>query len=438
MRGTTLAFGLQGVEMVLNYGLHLMLAAWLSAAGYGVYAFVVATVGLLATIGQLGLHTSIMRLVASSRAQEAWGRLRGVLIVCNRLALASSVTIAVVGAVAIWLYGELLDEALRRSLQLGMALVPLTVLSGLRQKALRGLKRIAASQFPETIVIPVVMIIGVMGAAAVDDVTPVTAMAVRVVAVALAFVLGAGWLLRVLPDSVKQATAELDVRGVLAVSVPLMFAASMQVVFNKTDTLMLGYFGSMADVGVYSLALRIAMLASFARLAINMIAHPLIAEAYARGDRAQIQRIVSLSSAVATMYCLVVCTVALVAGGWLLGTFGAEFRAGLVPLLILLVAEIVENVLCLVNPLLTMTEYQNVFLRTVAVAMLVNVGLNALLIPPYGVTGAAIATTVATVFWKMATGYLVVRRLRISLMPAGAPLLGQLVRQAVSTFGARS
>ncbi len=438
VRGSTAAFGLRGIELVINYAVHLLLAGWLSAAGYGVYSYVVALVGLLAVLGQLGLHTAIMRFVAASRAQEAWGRLRGALIVSNRLAVASSVTITVVAEGALWLRAEAIDDGLRVALQVGMLLVPLTVLSGLRQRALRGLKLILASQFPETIVIPVVMIVGVLAAQAMGAVNPVVAVAIRVIAVGLAFVVGAVWLIRALPEPVKRTPAEYRLREILAVSVPMMFASSMQIVFGKVDTLMLGYFGEMTDVGVYNLALRVAMFASFGRVAVTLIAAPLIAETYARGNRGQLQRIVSLSSLGTTVYALVVCVAAVLGAPWFLGTFGAEFSLALVPLLILLVTEVVENVLCLVNPLLTMTAYQGVFSRVVLGALAMNIVLNALLIPAYGIVGAAVATTISTICWKACTGYLVVRHLKINPTLADPAFLQRLVRQAASAIGLRS
>ncbi|MBI1735081.1 MAG: oligosaccharide flippase family protein [Candidatus Rokubacteria bacterium] len=437
VRGSTSALGFQGFELALNYALHLMLAVWLSATGYGIYAFVVALGRLLSVFGQVGLHTAVMRFVAASRAQEAWGRLRGVLSISNRVALTASLTILAIVEAAIWLYAESIDDTLRASMQIGMLLVPLAVLSGLRQRALRGLKWFIASQLPENIVVPAAMIVGVLLAQAWGADTPVVAVTIRVAAVALAFVLGTVLLVRALPAQVRQARPEIAVREVLSVSVPMMFGTSMQIMFTKTDTLMLGFFNPMADVGVYSLVAQIALVASFGRLAINVIAHPLIAEAYATGRQGVLQRVVSLASLGATAYGLVVCAGVVVFGGWFLGTFGADFRAGLTPLLVLLAAEVVKNVFCLAEPLLTMTAYQVIFSRIVFGAVLLNVVLNALLIPAYGMTGAAVATAIATIAWKLVSAYFVVRHLRINPTLATRRVLDRVARQAAATVGGR-
>jgi O-antigen/teichoic acid export membrane protein len=46
--------------------------------------------------------------------------------------------------------------------------------------------------------------------------------------------------------------------------------------------------------------------------------------------------------------------------------------------------------------------------------MLINVGLNALMIPAYGMTGAAVATAISSLFWSFSALIFVVRVMKLN------------------------
>ena len=90
--------------------------------------------------------------------------------------------------------------------------------------------------------------------------------------------------------------------------------------------------------------------------------------------------------------------------------FGPEYRAAYLPALILLGGQVIFVYLGPVGVLLNMTGHENVHLRITVLAMLINFGLNALLIPTVGVEGAAISSSVTLTFWRV-TGALFLQKL---------------------------
>lgn len=107
----------------------------------------------------------------------------------------------------------------------------------------------------------------------------------------------------------------------------------------------------------------------------------------------------------------IVLVVLLVGGDRLLGAFGSGFLAAR-PVLGLLILGQVVNAFCgPTGVLLSMTGRQRLASRALWLGAIVNVILNVLLIPRYGVTGAALATVISTTTWNAALVYLVRREL---------------------------
>ena len=81
--------------------------------------------------------------------------------------------------------------------------------------------------------------------------------------------------------------------------------------------------------------------------------------------------------------------------------------------MILSIAQLVNGFFGIVWPLLVMTGHERNGVYGLLAASLLNVPLNALLIPPYGVVGAAIATGISIIVWNLLFWFTVHRKLGI-------------------------
>jgi O-antigen/teichoic acid export membrane protein len=82
----------------------------------------------------------------------------------------------------------------------------------------------------------------------------------------------------------------------------------------------------------------------------------------------------------------------LICGRYFLSMFGPDFTAGYPAMLVILFGIALRSATLPVEHLLNMSGYHRDTLRVYAVMALVNVGLNVLLIPRFGIVGAAIGT----------------------------------------------
>ena len=78
-------------------------------------------------------------------------------------------------------------------------------------------------------------------------------------------------------------------RLLLRAGVPLLFAASIDLVVVWLDTLMIGSLLDSADVGVYVAAARTASVVSFVLIAVGAVAGPRFAVMYEAGRRSELR-----------------------------------------------------------------------------------------------------------------------------------------------------
>lgn len=402
----------------------VVLARWMGASGYGVYATATALVLLLTVPAGLGLPTLVIRLLASYAAHQEWGRMRGLLVRGNQAVLGASLLMACLAASMIWIFSERFGPDKASAFFLAVPLIPLIALGAMRSAALRGLHHVVLGQLPENLIMPGLFLALVGGGWLVQGgaaaLSPEYALGARLVAVAVAFGVGAVLLLKRLPPAVRQAEPQYESRSWARAALPLLFIAGINIINAQTDVLMLAALQGSESAGIYQAAVRGAELVAFSLVIANMAIQPSLARLYAAGDTFRLQRLVTWSARGATAAALPLTAVMILWGRPIMGAlFGAEFTRGAVALAILSVAQLINAFTGPANTLLDMTGHQNDTLKAVATGVLSNVFLNALLIPYWDIVGAAIATGASLILCNALLVILVRRRLGLNATASG-------------------
>jgi O-antigen/teichoic acid export membrane protein len=281
-----------------------------------------------------------------------------------------------------------------------LALVPLIALGNLRGAALRGLNRIVAGQLPEFVIRPALFALLLAGTGLLmgRQFTAPVAMALHVAAGLIAFMAGAWLLWRSTPLSVRQAQPHSQGKVWLASSSLFALIAGFQMINSQTSTLILGLMETPDQVGVFRVAVQVAPLASFGLHALTMVVTPRFADLYAQGKMASLERLVIDGSRIVLGVNLIITTVFVLLGKWFFGlVFGPDFTASYPLLLILLVGEVVSSATGSPGHLLLMTGNERETVNGIGAAAAVNLALNLLLVPLWGIRGAAIATATSVI-----------------------------------------
>jgi O-antigen/teichoic acid export membrane protein len=115
------------------------------------------------------------------------------------------------------------------------------------------------------------------------------------------------------------------------------------------------------------------------------------------------------------MVALPVALIFILAGEFIIPwVFGAEFSAAHAPLAILAMGQLVNAGFGSVGFLLNMTGYERISSRILWQTALLNILLNAIMIPLFGIVGASVATAISLVIWNALLYREVRKHLRIS------------------------
>ena len=411
-RGAGIAFVIQATGTGLKYLTQVLLARWMGASEYGVYAYAFTWANLLSVFATLGFTTGVLRFVPEYLTKRDWAHLRGLIRRVRQLVFLAGLALALVGGlVLLFLRSPQMDVS---ALLLGMGLVPLLALMSVQTEMVRGTQRIALAYAPPMLLQPVLA----LGTAffvlkALGALTGGATIGAFMPAVLVVVGVQSRGLIRAVPREAVSALPRYETSEWLRVSLPLLLVAGSLIVLNQADILMIGMFLGPKEAGIYTAATKTAALVSFVLVAVNAIAAPMISELHTKGDREKLQEMVSAAARWMFWPSLGATLGLVLFGGAVLGFFGPEFTEGYWALVLLALGQLVNASVGPVGYLMSLTGHQDLSARVYGLNALVNVGLNALLIPIWGLVGAAVATMATMILWNVWLYGLVCRLLGI-------------------------
>lgn len=397
IRGSLANIFIKAIYIVIQFAVGVMLARLLGPEDLGTYAFTIALVQVMAIIGQAGFPAYLVRSVALYSTHEAFSELKGLLIGSFQIVIVLSLIVTNVGVA--WLIGSGVNvgQVPPHIIMTGLVLVPLLAMGATNSGAIRGLGYVVVGQIPDQIIRPavylaVLLTIYAFGLAfSLKDILLVYAGALFASLVA-GFVL----LIRHAPRQMRNITAEMHRTQWLRQSFPFLLLAGVQVLNYQTDVVMLGMLSTQEQVGLYRVAIQVADGLGVLLFAISLVIEPQLARLHAQQDWQRVQRLLVYSHRIATLVMLpVVLLIVGISTDLVTLLFGAEFRPASSALDILSLGKIIYATVGFSGLALSMFGHAGTAAYLALITVVMNVTLNFMLIPYYGIDGAAVATVVS-------------------------------------------
>lgn len=414
-RGAVAAFAINLAGAGGTFALHVLLSRTMGGTEYGIYVYAVTWITVLALIAKMGWDTTLVRYIPAYDAGMEYSLLRGVLRRGISFTFAGGVFLAGLSAVVTWLIGEQLKPGLRTTFLFAFLLLPVMAQTQVVQSALRGFRRVPISEVPDRILRPI-LLAGVVLVAARGlgwRMAAETVILIHLAAMIIALATAMFWLGRSIPKPVRASGPTYRDREWLSVSFPFVVLSATHLILNQVDVIMVGSILGTTEAGIYAVASRVAVLVLFALTAINVIAGPMISQLHAQKNILALQHVVTLVARGSLVFSLGVGIALTLFGKDVLSLFGTEFVEGYVALVILTSGQIANAAAGCVALLLTMTGHERGAALIMVLSIIVNIGLNAALIPIFGLAGAACATAFTTAMWNVMMLVHVRRRLGI-------------------------
>lgn len=201
-------------------------------------------------------------------------------------------------------------------------------------------------------------------------------------------------------------------------ALPIGIAGFVTTAYLHIDTLILKQMVTMGEVGQYNAALKVFIGSLMLPSIICQVWLPRLSTSYEE-DKHKHNRILIVGMlALLVMGCAVALVGVFVAGPLMRGVFGPEFDGSVEPMRILFVVCILTFQIWFLRTFLVAVNRQRMLVVFSVAGLSARVGFNLLLIPRYGINGAAIATGLAeltvfaSIWFYLAIWFFKVRRPR--------------------------
>lgn len=406
----------------------VLMARWLGPEDFGLFSLSMSIFALFSVGALFGFQGSLPRLLPD-HAVRGTGREGEVLSTAALLALGASLVLGLSAlltreSVIARFFGESKLGPCLLILALGF---PVSVAADLLQAVARGLKHTSYRVIYGDIGLPLVRIVVFLGLAAVA-VRLSEAAAFGVVAANGVAVAGIWLGLRKNREISLSKPTRAMAAEVVRFSWPLAFSGILFVLLSRTDVYGVGYFLGVEEVGIYAVAVTLAGLLNQVGLCFGYTLLPVLTEEYSR-NRAEAERIGQETLRWVCLATLPLVGLTIINAEPIVAIlFGAKYVAA-APVVSVLAVGIGLNVLSgpAGNLLVASGDTVRDMLSS-CIPVVLNLILNVILVPRYGLLGAAAASSISLAL--KAVMAFIFSRLSTGLRLAGPRLLAEVALSA--------
>lgn len=399
-KGAGIGFAGTFIGKAFGYLSMIVIARCLDPSNYGLILLGFACMSIATTLSMVGLPTGVQRYVSFYRGKGDEGRIKGTILGAIKISFPLSLTATfLLFSGADWVSIHVFHSPeLTPVLRIFSIAIPFFVLVSIFIAATIGFQDLRYKVYVNdlflnivkltAIVIFLVLGFGVLGAT--------SGWALALIGMPfIAFYFLEKKVFPFLSSNIKSVPMEKEL---FSFSWPLIFAGFAGFIRDWTDTIMVAYFLTASSVGIYNAALPTAGLLRILGKSFSTIFMPVITELYAKNREEELK---SVYAAVTKW------VISLVFPGFLLMAlfsetiiriiFGAEYVDGAMALSILALGFSIYCVFVIANSVIGAYGKTKIIMVGSFIGACINVGLNFLLIPIYGVNGAAVATGLSIV-----------------------------------------
>ncbi len=390
VKGGGILFVGQIFEQLSGFVFAIFMGRFLGASDYGTYKLALTIVVAVAVIATLGLGGGMNRFLPLARAMRSDARTWGIIQLGTGIPLAIGIVLAVIiiASAKVLSIGIFDEPALIPILSVIAFAIPLHVTNLSLAAVAQGFKQVKLEFYAQDIAFNVLKL-GLSVSAIL--------LGMGIMGVTFAYVISEAVALLILFFLVNRMfsffrpfhEAERPTREIFNFSLPLFVSQFLNQFGRRFETLVLGAFGVMMDVGIYSAILVISDIGNRAYLALRKISAPIFAELHHAGKMDELKTVYQATSKWALVINLPFFATIVLFSNNLLQIFGKDFVLGDDGLVILACGTLVNAATGACGTLLSMIGRSRLTLVNSAIYLGATIGIDLLLIPPFGLIGAA-------------------------------------------------
>ena len=415
-RVSLIAFSIRIISAAIALVSQVIFARWMGQFEYGIFVLVWVTVVILGNLSCLGFQTSVIRFVPEYLEHGQLDHLRGILFTSKIFALGLTTCIAIIGAAGVYFLRDAIESYYVAPFIIGFICLPMIALGDTLDGTARSRSWALVALTPTYIIRPILTLV-IMTIAHIAGFPP-TAIAAVISAIIATYMTSLVQLSVVnhrFKEVVSAGPKAIRFGEWFAVSLPIFLVEGFFFLLTNADVLMVGRFMDPDKVATYFATVKLLALVHFVYFSVKAGAAQRYAELMHTHDHDQLAQFASDTARWTFWPSLAMALILLVLGKPLLLLFGAQFTDGYPLLFILVIGVVARASVGPAESLLNMAGKQKICAMVYAVTLIVNICLSIVLIPAYGLAGAAFATAFSMVFEAVTLALTVYNRLNITM-----------------------
>ena len=406
------------VNIALGFFVTIVLANVMTSYEFGIYSYVFSIASLMSIPARFGIQKLLLRETARGMALENRELVKGLWVWGGSCVIALSI-FSCACYFLVFYFQSLDKQAIYYDTALiGAFLIPLMALASVRAGILQGLGYIVYAHIPEQLLRPLffIIIVFIVTTFFLVDMSSEYVIFLHTSVWLFVFIIGVCFLWLKKPASIdKNLKAKYNCAVWLRAVIPLGLTGVMYQINTYADILILGYWVEPEEIGIYRIAIQLALLIALGMQVVEMFVSPMIAKLYAEGSIKRLRRLVAICSMVSFVMAGGIYILLNFVGEFVIEMFfGIDFIKAYTILLVLGFGQVVSSFFGSLGPLASMTGHEGLAAKCIMASAIINVLLNFLLIPFFGVMGAAAATAISVVVRNIYLWFSIFKKVKIN------------------------
>ena len=381
----------------------ILLTRLMTPGDYGQFRVALTIFSLLSLISLIGLDHAAVRFVAEYFVNNSpallWAFERWV----SKTAVLCGVASATIALLITWLITP--DWLVNSGLVLLFLGIPAFAITKVCRGRLIALGHSVKGQLAEQILRPIVLIVGTLILWILTDepLSPFRIAAIILIALAIMAI----WQITICQPHRTSIDAPTKPKQWLGVALPLMVASSTIMLMNRTDLLLIAALTDDQAVGTYAIAILVTSVLRLPMKATQQAFSPELVTGYQDDRVANLASITRRISAIAGLTSLALYGCLMLALPILLPVFGPTYTAATPAVWILGAMIVTAAFLGPSGKVLGLNGRHKIMAVLQSMGALANIVLGLILIPMWGIAGAALGTACSMLLWKVTAAIII-------------------------------
>lgn len=427
------------IAKALSYVYRIVAARNFGPEGYGLFSLAMIVSSVFITIASFGLASGSFRFLSLYKSKEEYEKMRYVFRFTKRFIIISSIVFGILSyLLAEYISLNLLhNENLIPFLKIFSVSIPFSAIMSVYLSGLRAFEEIGWGSFISNIfqnIVKLGILIFLIFLGWSSESIAISHLTTAILSLGLTY-----YVCRIYAKDLfiksklnGDKTKKKIVSELISYSWPLVFLGSIILIFDWADSFVIGYFNGVIDVGFYNIAYSISTLFVIVPELFMQLFLPLIIKEYANKNNKFIEEMSKQVGKWIFMINIPLFIIMILFPGAIINIlFGEQYFAAKTPLVILAIGGFLSSLfIALCNNLISMKGKSKLILFNLIGVSIFNLILNIILVPKYGMNGAAFSTSLT---WLILTTILLFEvKSNLNIIPLRKKMLNVVIASFVS------